>query len=95
MTPAIFTEDVVEFLIHSGWRQFLLDEQFNFSPPCTALAELYNIDPKTLENDSFLNIFSPADQEKLHDRRFKKYIGKLTGNQISQLLNNIKILIFE
>lgn len=31
----------------------------------------------------------------IDNRRFKKYIGKLTENQILQLIDNLKILIFD
>ncbi|MBN1994810.1 MAG: GAF domain-containing sensor histidine kinase [Anaerolineae bacterium] len=65
MTPAVFTKEVIEFLIHSGWRQFFLDEQFKFSPPFPALAELSTIAPDILENTPFLNIFGDTDQKNL------------------------------
>jgi GAF domain-containing protein len=89
MIPAIFTDEVIEFLIHSGWRQFLVDEQFNLAPPCTALAELCNVSPQTLENYPFLNIFSPPDREKLRPLLFQ--LAKVSDQIIPPTLLTLQV----
>lgn len=65
MTPALLTKEVVDFLTHSGWRQFVLDEQFNFVSPELGLAKLCGQTPQTLANSPFLDAFIPADRQKL------------------------------
>ncbi len=65
MAPAVFTKDIAQFFAYSGWRQFLLDDQFKLSPPCTQLAELCGVAPSLLENTPLLNLFDPSDQKKL------------------------------
>jgi GAF domain-containing protein len=89
MTPAIFTEEAIEFLIHSGWRQFLVDKQFNLMPPCTALAELCNVSPKTLENYPLLNIFSPPDRENL--RPLLSQLTQEPGQIISAIVLTLEV----
>lgn len=65
MAQAVFTKDVAQFFAYSGWRQFLLDDQFNLIPPCNELAELCNLAAPLLDNTPFVNLFDPANQEKL------------------------------
>lgn len=65
MAQAVFTKDVAQFFAYSGWRQFFLDDQFNLIPPCNELAELCNLAAPLLENTPFLNLFDPANQDKL------------------------------
>ena len=65
MTPALLTKEVVDFLTHSGWRQFVLDEQFNFVSPEPGLAELCGQTSQTLVNSPFLHVFIPDDRQKL------------------------------
>ncbi len=65
MAPAVFTQEVAQFFAYSGWRQFLLDDNFNLLPPCTDLAELCGLVAQPLENTPFLNLFDPANREKL------------------------------
>ena len=90
MTPAIFSEEAIEFLIHSGWRQFLVDKEFNLVPPCTALAELYNVSPKTLENYPFLNIFSSPDRENL--RPLLSQLTKESGQIIPATVLTLEVI---
>ncbi|MBI1878863.1 MAG: GAF domain-containing protein [Chloroflexi bacterium] len=65
MAPAVLIKDIAQFFAYSGWRQFQLDRQFNLSPPCTQLAEMYGVASPLLENTSLLDLFDPSDQEKL------------------------------
>lgn len=65
MAPAVFTKDSAQFFAYSGWRQFLLDDQFNLLPPCLELAELAGLTPVRLEHAPLLNLFDPATQDKL------------------------------
>lgn len=65
MAPAVFTKDITQFFAYSGWRQFLLDDQFNLLPPCIELAELAGLTPSLLEHVSLLNLFDAANQDKL------------------------------
>ena len=41
-----------QFFAYSSWRQFLLDDHFKLSPPCTHLAELCGVAPSLLENNT-------------------------------------------
>ncbi|NJN94396.1 MAG: GAF domain-containing protein [Anaerolineales bacterium] len=65
MAPAVFTKDSAQFFAYSGWRQFLLDDQFNLLPPCLELAELAGLTPARLEHAPLLNLFDPTNQDKL------------------------------
>jgi K+-sensing histidine kinase KdpD len=66
MASAVFTQDVGQFFAYSGWRQFLLDDQFNLVPPCTDLAELCGTAAANLEHTPILHLFAPPSQENLH-----------------------------
>ncbi|MBN1218391.1 MAG: GAF domain-containing protein [Anaerolineae bacterium] len=66
MTPAVFTDDVAEFFVHSGWRKFFLDEQFYLLPPYPAPAKLSGFPPESLKNKPFASIFDPSEQDKLN-----------------------------
>lgn len=65
MSPAVFTKDSSLFFAYSGWRQFLLDDQFKLLPPCTELVELSGLTPALLEYAPLLNFFDAANQDKL------------------------------
>jgi GAF domain-containing protein len=77
MAPAVFTADLAQFFINSGWRQFQLDHQFDLLFPESPLAELCGLAPHLLEKKPLLDLFAPADQNKLHPQLIQLAAGQI------------------
>ena len=80
MASAVFTNDIAQIFAYAGWRQFLLDDQFKLSPPCTHLAELCGVAPSLLENTPLLNLFDPSDQKKLRSLLAQLAVGSQSNH---------------
>lgn len=87
MASAVFTAEIAQFFIYSGWRQFRLDNEFKLLSPDIHLAEMCGLAPHVLEKTPLLDLFTPIYQKKL-----QPILAQLADRQIEYIPSAVLML---